>query len=184
MKRLMVLLTSLLLGILALSACATAKPALASDTADCGNLPAAGQKIKIEKPWARATEGGQPASSAGPAMGGMGSGMKMNSSIKTASFMVIHNCGVQLDTLVKATSNLDGMTTLMNFEMKDGKSTMMDISRIDIPAGKKVELKSGGYHVMFMNLKKDLKSGDRVELTLSFKNAGDIQITLPVESPE
>lgn len=184
MKQLMILM-SLMLVIVILSACAAPTAITAADTADCSNLPAAGQKLKIEKPWVRATEGGQLASSAAPAMGGgMGGGMKMNSSIKTAAFMVIHNCGVQSETLVQAASNLDGKTTLMNFVMKDGKSTMMDVSRIDIPAGKKIELKSGGYHVMFTNLKKDLKSGDRVELTLSFKNAGDIPVTLSVESPE
>jgi copper(I)-binding protein len=84
---------------------------------------------------------------------------------------------------VKAMSNLEGMTKLMNFEMKDGKSMMMDISQIDIPAGKKVILKSGGYHVMFMNLKQDLKPGDPVELTLTFKNAGDIKVSPIVKGP-
>jgi copper(I)-binding protein len=170
----------LVLVVVILSACAAPTSAPAADTADCSNLSAAGQKIKIEKSWARATEGGQIASSAGHTMGGM----KMPNSINTAAFLVIHNCAVQSDTLIKAASNLDGITTLMNFEMKDGKPIMMNVDQIDIPAGKKVELKSGGYHVMFTNLKQGLKPGDRVELTLSFKNARDISITLPVENPE
>ena len=109
-------------------------------------------------------------------------GMAMTNAINTAAFMVIHNCTGQAESIVKATSNLDGMTSLMYFEVKDGKSAMATISQIDIPAGKKVELKSGSYHVMFMNLKKDLKPGDLVEVTLTFKNAGEIKVTPTVKN--
>jgi periplasmic copper chaperone A len=179
LKQQMSLSVFLLVGVLVLSACAGPAPTLAPDAADCSNLSSTSPTIKIESSWARATDSGETTSAlAAPAMG---TGSSMGGSIKTAAFMVIHNCGTQADTLVKAKSNLDGMTTLMSFEVKDGKSAMMDVSQIDIPAGKKVELKSGGYHIMFMNLKNDLKPGFPLELTLTFKNAGDIKLTPTVK---
>jgi len=171
--------------------------AVAADAADCTNLPATGPKIKIEGPWVPSTNVAElNAAASSASMGGsssamgMGSsssamsssGMAMTNAINTAAFMVIHNCTGQAESIVKVTSNLDGMTSLMNFEIKDGKSAMATISQIDIPAGKKVELKSGSYHVMFMNLKKDLKPGDTVQVTLTFKNAGDIIVTPTVKN--
>ena len=38
------------------------------------------------------------------------------------------------------------------------------------PAGKPVELKPGGYHVMLMDLAQPLKEGDSVPLTLTFED--------------
>jgi copper(I)-binding protein len=43
-----------------------------------------------------------------------------------------------------------------------------------------VELKPGGYHLMFMALKEQLKAGDTVKGTLEFAKAGKIEITYPV----
>ncbi|MBI5028934.1 MAG: copper chaperone PCu(A)C [Chloroflexi bacterium] len=166
----------LALSLFVLSACSTPAPVPAADIADCSNLAANGPKIKIDGAWTKAT-GTNDASNAAPAASIMNAGMNPPPSINTAAYLVIHNCAMQSDSLVKATSNVKGMTKLMNFEMKDGKSTMIDVNQIDIPAGKKVELKSGGFHVMLMKLKKDLMPGDPVELTLTFKNAGDIKVT-------
>ncbi len=179
MKHLLFVVALLLTGIFVLSACA-APAAPAPDAADCSNL-LANSKINLEGAWANATNSGQPPAAMTP--GSMGSGGMAMGGIKTAAFMVIHNCAAQPDTLTAAKSNLDGMTKLMSFEMKDGKSAMIDINQIDIPAGKKVELKSGGYHVMFMNMKQDLKPGTLVEVTLSFKNAGDIKVQPLVQAP-
>jgi periplasmic copper chaperone A len=182
MKRQIAFVIAILTIALALAACAVPAPTQAADAADCTNLAANGPRIKITSPWASATDTGETGAPAkAPAMG---SSMKMPASIKTAAFMIIHNCGNQAETLVKAQSNLEGMTQLMSFEIKDGKSAMVDVSQIDIPAGKKVELKLGGFHVMFMNLKRDLRPGDPVELILSFKNAGDLRVSPVVKDPQ
>ena len=53
---------------------------------------------------------------------------------------------------------------------------MRPIQKIDVPAGKKVELKPGGYHIMLVNLKRDLKAGTVVKLTLQFQNAGKVTV--------
>ncbi len=55
---------------------------------------------------------------------------------------------------------------------------------LDLPAGKAVELKPGGYHVMLLDLKQSLKVGTQVPLTLSFANAkgevSKVEIKAPV----
>ena len=42
---------------------------------------------------------------------------------------------------------------------------------LELPAGKTVELKPGGYHVMLMDLKRSLKAGDVVPVTLVVEGA-------------
>jgi copper(I)-binding protein len=48
---------------------------------------------------------------------------------------------------------------------------MRAVSKVDLPAGKAVEL-SGGYHIMLMGLSKELKAGDTVPLTLKVEQKG------------
>jgi len=207
MRRIIFLAIVSMMAMVILSACATATPTpmptstampvAAPDAADCSNLPATGPKIKIEGPWVPSTNVAELNAAASSAMGNassakssamssassaMNSGMATTNAINTAAYMVIHNCTGQAESIVQAASNLNGMTSLMNFELKDGKSVMMNINQIDIPAGKKVELKSGGYHVMFMNLKQDLKPGDVVQVTLTFKNSGEIKVSPTVKN--
>ena len=58
-------------------------------------------------------------------------------------------------------------------EVKDG---------LEIKPGETVELKPGGYHVMFVDLKQPLKQGDKVKVTLTFAKAGTIDLEYPVEA--
>jgi len=58
-------------------------------------------------------------------------------------------------------------------EMKMGANHVMEmrpIDGLDLPKGKTVELKPGGYHVMLMSLKQTLATGSKVPLTLHFKD--------------
>ena len=50
-----------------------------------------------------------------------------------------------------------------------------------IEAGKTVDLAPGGYHLMLMELKAPLKSGDKVPVTLTFEKAGKVEVTLDVQ---
>ena len=73
--------------------------------------------------------------------------------------------------------------TMGNGDMGDdmsGEMTMQQVMEIALPAGTPVELKPGGYHVMFIGLVNPLQTGDTIELTLTFKNAGEITISVPV----
>jgi copper(I)-binding protein len=60
-------------------------------------------------------------------------------------------------------------------ELKDG---------LEIPAGAKVELKPGGFHIMFMGLKEGIKEGDAVKVKLVFEKAGEVEIEMPAQAPD
>ena len=54
---------------------------------------------------------------------------------------------------------------------------------LDLPAGKTVELKPGGYHVMLMDLKAALPKDSTVPLTLTFKDAKGVESKLELTVP-
>ena len=62
-------------------------------------------------------------------------------------------------------------------EMKmDGNvMKMAPITSLDLPAGKVVELKPGGFHLMLMDLKSPLEKGAKVPLTLKFQDAKGVK---------
>jgi len=53
---------------------------------------------------------------------------------------------------------------------------------IEIKPGQTVELKPGGYHVMFVDLKKPFEQGDHIMATLKFEKAGDVSVDFTVEA--
>ena len=62
----------------------------------------------------------------------------------------------------------------------DGAMKMQEVDHVDVVAGTPLELKSGGYHVMLMNLVSPLKTGTNITLTLKFTKAGEVEVTVPV----
>ena len=60
---------------------------------------------------------------------------------------------------------------------------MRAMPQLDLPAGKAVELKPGGYHVMLMDLKQPLIKDTKVPLTLTFKDAKGVQSKLELSVP-
>jgi copper(I)-binding protein len=65
----------------------------------------------------------------------------------------------------------------------NGVSSMHEVDGVEIPAGGMAELKPGGYHVMIMGLKKEIKEGESITFTLTFRNAGEVTIEAPVRAP-
>lgn len=70
--------------------------------------------------------------------------------------------------------------------MKNGVMKMRMQEALDLPAGQTVKLEPGGFHLMLIDLKKPLKAGDKIELSLSLKDAkGKLtskKITVPVRA--
>lgn len=94
-------------------------------------------------------------------------------------FLTIENTGAD-DRLVAATSAVAGDTQVHEMAMEGDVMRMRQLEDgLDLPAGTAVELKPGGYHIMFMKLQQPLVEGDVFDVTLTFENAGDI--TVPVE---
>lgn len=84
--------------------------------------------------------------------------------------------------LVKAESPVAGMTEIHQMSMKDGVMNMSAVDAVDIPAGKLVDLRPGGLHVMLMQLKQPIKKGDEIPLKLTFEDAAKKTIVLDVKA--
>ncbi len=66
--------------------------------------------------------------------------------------------------------------------VKDGVMTMRPVEGgLEIPAGSKVELKPGAYHLMFTGLKRQPKQGEKFPATLTFEKAGSVKVEFAVE---
>ena len=72
-------------------------------------------------------------------------------------------------------------------QMQGDVMKMRAIGGVDLPAGQAVELKPGGYHVMLLNLKQQVKEGSTVPLTLVIeradKSAKPQRETVQVQAP-
>jgi hypothetical protein len=51
----------------------------------------------------------------------------------------------------------------------------------ELPAGETVVLERGGRHVMFMGLAGPMEQGETVAVTLTFEQAGDMRVEIPVD---
>ena len=94
---------------------------------------------------------------------------------------VVRNTGGEDDRLISAESPSAGRVELHEMVMQNDVMKMRKISDgIAIPAGQTVELKSGGLHLMFMDVAKPFAEGDSIPVTLTFEKAGAVVYNLPV----
>ncbi|KQZ76631.1 hypothetical protein ASE06_06370 [Sphingopyxis sp. Root214] len=97
-------------------------------------------------------------------------------------FLSITNKGKTADRLVSATSPVATEVQLHTMSMDGGVMRMRQMKDgIAIPAGKTVELKPGGLHVMFIGLKRPLAVGDSVPVKLRFARQGEVQVRFKVQ---
>lgn len=116
--------------------------------------------ISIGHPYARATAVGQTT-------GG--------------GFLKLDNTGAD-DTLLAASAPVAARVELHSMRMDGDVMQMRQVDAIALPAGKTVELKPGGWHLMFVGLKAPLKAGDKFPLKLKFEHAGEIEVTVNVDA--
>lgn len=116
----------------------------------------------VVSPWTRATPGG--AKIAG-------------------GYLKITNNGKTADRLVKAVSSISDRVEIHEMSMTDGVMKMRAVpDGLTIKPGETVELKPGGFHMMFMDIKQPLKQGDTMKATLTFEKAGTVDISFNVSS--
>jgi copper(I)-binding protein len=84
--------------------------------------------------------------------------------------------------LVSVASPVAGVVEIHEMVMDGSVMKMRAIPGLELPAGKAVDLKPGGYHVMLMDLKKDLKPGDSVPVTLVVEGADKKRETIEVKA--
>lgn len=116
--------------------------------------------VDVKKAWVRSAVPGQ-----------MGTG---------AFMQLTARAGTQL---VGVSSPLAGVSEVHEMKMDGDVMKMRAVPVLDLPAGKAIELKPGGYHVMLMDLKQPLPKNSKVPLTLLFKNAKGIESKLEISVP-
>ncbi|MBY5357675.1 copper chaperone PCu(A)C [Rhizobium leguminosarum] len=96
-------------------------------------------------------------------------------------YMTITNIGTTDDRLIAASSPRAGTMQIHEMTMDKDVMVMRELTDgLTIPAGKTVELKPGGYHIMFMKVGEPFKQGEMVKSTLTFEKAGTVAIDFPV----
>jgi periplasmic copper chaperone A len=110
-------------------------------------------QIHIDKPWARATAPGAKVA---------------------GGYMVIRNAGAAGDKLVSASSPAAARVELHVHINDNGVMKMREVPGYDVPAKGMFELKPGGAHLMFMDIKRPFKEGEKLPVTLKFEKAGEV----------
>lgn len=98
----------------------------------------------------------------------------------TGAFMQIQS--TKNVRLIEVQSAAAGLVEVHEMKMDNNVMKMRAIPQLDVPAGKNVELKPGGYHVMLMDLKAQAKAGDAVTLKLIFEDENKKQETVDVKA--
>jgi copper(I)-binding protein len=117
--------------------------------------------IKIEDAYTRATVPGQQVA---------------------GGFMKIENKGASVDQLLSASSPAASEVQLHEMAMEGNVMKMRQVRDIAVPAGGAVELKPGGYHLMFISLKGPFAVGETVPVKLKFAKAGELDVKMPVNA--
>ena len=117
-------------------------------------------QVTVKDPWVRATVSAQKA---------------------TGAFMQITSA--QDARLVEAKSPVAGVVEVHEMVMEKDVMKMRAVKSLDLPAGKTVELKPGGYHVMLMDLKEQMKEGATVPLTLVIEGKDKKRSTIEIKAP-
>jgi periplasmic copper chaperone A len=118
-------------------------------------------QVTVKDPWVRATVAQQKA---------------------TGAFMQL--TAAQDARLVEVKSPIAGVIEIHEMAMEKDVMKMRALPNgLDLPAGKTVELKSGGYHVMLMDLKQQMKEGDTVPLTLVVEGKDKKRTMIELKAP-
>lgn len=139
------------------------KISLAAFVLMAASATAFAQDVKVDNAWVRASVAGQKA---------------------TGAFMTLTSrSGARL---VGVASPSAGVAEVHEMAMQGEVMKMRAVPELELPAGKAVELKPGGYHVMLLDLKAPLAADSTVPLTLTFKDAkgaeSKTELSVPVRA--
>ena len=119
-------------------------------------------EIEVTDAWARPTRGDAPG----------------------AVYVTIENRGGNDDRLIGAMTDRAAMAMVHQTEMSDGVARMRMAGEINLPAGERIEMVPGGTHIMLEGLRTPLRTGNRFEMVLKFRESGDERVTVKVAGAE
>lgn len=117
-------------------------------------------QVRIDNPWARPTPPGAKVA---------------------AGYLTIRNDGASAERLLGVSSPAAAQVQT-HVTVKDGDIVRMrEVKGYDIPANGVFELKPGGAHLMFVDIRRPFKAGEKIPVVLRFERAGEVKAELPVE---
>lgn len=116
--------------------------------------------VKVDEPWVRGTVAQQKA---------------------TGAFMRL--TPDKNSRLVAVSSPVAGVVEIHEMAMEKDVMKMRAVAGLELAAGRTTELKPGGYHVMLMDLKQQVKAGDVVPMTLVFEDETKKRFTQDISAP-
>ena len=122
------------------------------------SAPALAQ-VQIENPWTRATAPGAKVA---------------------GGYMLIRNAGAAGDRLVSASSPAAAKVELHVHLNDGGVMRMREVRGYDVPSKGSFQLKPGGAHLMFIEIKRPFKEGDKLPVKLKFEKAGEVNAEFQV----
>lgn len=146
-----------------IAAAVSASAGVDHTTASSGKAEAASLKagdLSIETPWMRATPGGAKVA---------------------GGYVRVTNTGTQADRLIGAAIPLAGRASIHSMSMEGAVMRMAPVEGgLVIKPGETVELKPGGFHLMFEDLTGAPKAGEAIQGTLRFEKAGTVPVSFSV----
>lgn len=98
-------------------------------------------------------------------------------------YVTIRNDGAEDDRLISARSPQAGEVHIQEMTMNGSVMKMRELpDGLPIPAGQTVELKPGGYHLMFLRVPAPFAEGQAVQATLVFEKAGAVALPFDVRA--
>lgn len=117
--------------------------------------------VEVQSPWVRGTVEGQKASGA---------------------FMTLTSAKGATLVGASVSKKIAGVTEVHEMKMDGDRMLMRAMPRLELPAGKPVALARGGYHIMLMDLKQQLKPGSSIDIELKIENAAKKVETVKVKA--
>lgn len=99
-----------------------------------------------------------------------------------AAYFTLHNDDDAAHTLTGAESPQFARAELHVTRVEGGRVRMQQVQAVEVPAHGSVAFSPGNYHLMLMQPRAPLKAGDRIALTLQFKDAPAVSVQVPVAS--
>lgn len=98
--------------------------------------------------------------------------------------LTIRNGTATDDVLLGASSGVAEASVHRSAIDAEGRSTMKEVERLDVPAGETVRFQPGGLHVMLRGPSPALEIGDKVAVILRFERAGARSVDAEVIEPD
>jgi copper(I)-binding protein len=121
------------------------------------DAPAGNANVAISDVWVRPTVTGQKA---------------------TGAFLKL--IAKENSKLLSVSTPIAGIAEIHEMKMDGNVMKMAPMPFLELPAGKVVELKPGGYHLMLMDLKSPVEKGAKVPVTLKFQDANGAKFQMDV----